>query len=106
VDAIWCQAALLHIPRHAVPGVLAEFSRTVRAGGQLYLSVAEGYGEGFEEASRYGSDDRRWFTLHRETDLVELVAAAGFDVGQVSHSRGHRDWIDLRARRRPEAQPA
>jgi SAM-dependent methyltransferase len=106
VDAIWCQAALLHIPRPDVPGVLAEFSRTVRPGGQLYLSVAEGHGEGFEEASRYGSDDRRWFTLHRETDLAALLAAARFEVDQVSHTRGHRDWLDLRTHRLLDAPPA
>ena len=44
-DAIWCQAALLHIPRTAVPAVLAEFARAIRPGGGLYLSVAKGDGE-------------------------------------------------------------
>jgi SAM-dependent methyltransferase len=58
-DAIWCHAALLHIPRTAVPAVLAEFARAVRPDGELYLSVAEGDGERFEVASRYGSDRRR-----------------------------------------------
>ncbi|MGH3300809.1 MAG: GNAT family N-acetyltransferase [Streptosporangiaceae bacterium] len=105
LDAIWCQAALLHIPRRAVPEVLAEFARTVRPGGQLYLHVAEGDGEGFEVASRYGSDRSRWFTLHREPDLVALLAAAGFTVDRVSRSRGHRDWLELRARRQPGMRP-
>ena len=63
VDAIWCQAALLHLPRALVPGVLADFGRAVRRGGALSLSVAEGDGEGFEVASNYGSDRRRWFTF-------------------------------------------
>src|SRR5262245_15711095 len=60
VDAIWCQAALLHIPRAEVPAVLTEFARVMRVGGRLYLSVAEGDGEGFEVASNYGSERRRW----------------------------------------------
>ena len=66
VDAIWCHAALLHIPRTTVPAVLAEFARAARPGGELFLAVAEGDGEGFEVASNYGSDRRRWFTLHRD----------------------------------------
>jgi SAM-dependent methyltransferase/GNAT superfamily N-acetyltransferase len=105
VDAIWCHAALLHIPRPGVPAVLAEFARTVRPGGQLYLSVAEGNGEGFEAASRYGSARQRWFTLHREPDLVALVVAAGFAVDQVSRTGGHREWLNLRAHRQPDARP-
>jgi GNAT superfamily N-acetyltransferase/protein-L-isoaspartate O-methyltransferase len=106
VDAIWCQAALLHIPRQAVPAVLAEFARTVRPGGQLFLLLAEGDGEGFEQASRYGSDRRRWFTLHREPELVALLTGAGFVVDRVTRSHSNRDWLDLHAHRQPGARPA
>jgi SAM-dependent methyltransferase len=102
VDAIWCHAALLHIPRAAVPAVLAEFARIVRPGGRLYLHVAEGDGEGFEVASKYGSDRRRWFTLHREPDLVALLTDAGFTVDRVSRNGTHGDWLDLSARRLPD----
>src|SRR5260370_30817187 len=98
--AIWCRAALLHIPREAVPSVLAEFARVVHAGGGLYLSVAEGDGEGFEVAAQYGSDRRRWFTLHREPDLTALLAAAGFAVHTVRRQRTHRDWLAVLARQR------
>jgi SAM-dependent methyltransferase len=98
--AIWCRAALLHIPRGAVPAVLEEFARVVRPCGGLYLSVAEGAGEGFEVAARYGAGSRRWFTYHCEPDLTALVAAAGFAVQQVRRMRTHRDWLSLLARRR------
>jgi SAM-dependent methyltransferase len=63
IDAIWCHAALLHLPRTVVPAVLAEFARATRPGGELFLAVADGDGEGFEVASNYGSDRRRWFTM-------------------------------------------
>jgi SAM-dependent methyltransferase len=98
VDALWCQAALLHIPRAEVPAVLAEFGRVVRPGGRLYLAVAEGDGEGFEVASNYGSDQRRWFTNHREPELTRLLAAVGFEVEQVSRASAYRDWLALHAR--------
>jgi len=80
VDAVWCHAALLHLPRAAVPGVLDEFARALRPGGELYLSIAEGDGEGFEVASNYGSQRLRWFTYHREPELTTLLADAGFTV--------------------------
>lgn len=104
-DAIWCHAALLHIPHTAVPAVLAEFARVVRPGGGLYLGVAEGDGEGFRVASRYGSDRRRWFTLHREPDLTVLLAEAGFAVHQVGRSHGRGPWLSIHSRRIGEAAP-
>jgi len=99
VDAIWCQAALLHLPRSVVPEVLKDFGRVVRRGGALSLSVAEGDGEGFEVAANYGSDRRRWFTFHRAPELTSLLAAAGFVVLQASRHRSHRDWLSLDATR-------
>jgi SAM-dependent methyltransferase len=100
IDGIWCGAALLHLPRNAVPGVLGEFARAVRGGGQLYLAVAEGDGEGWETASHYGSSRRRWFTYHRQGDLTALLAAAGFTVYQVQRTEGaRRNWLYLHAER-------
>jgi SAM-dependent methyltransferase len=102
VDAIWCYAALLHIPRAVVPAVLAEFARATRPGGELSLAVAEGDGEGFEVASKYGSDRRRWFTLHREPELTALLAKAGFAVHRTLRHRERRDWLSIHARRAGE----
>jgi SAM-dependent methyltransferase len=96
-DALWCQAALLHIPRASVEAVLAEFGRIVRPGGRLYLSVAEGDGEGFEVASNYGSTARRWFTYHREEKLRESLAGVGFVVDEVARAKSYRDWLSLHA---------
>jgi SAM-dependent methyltransferase len=99
VDALWSHAALLHLPRALVPGVLAEFGRVVRHGGALSLSVAEGDGEGFEVASKYGSDRRRWFTFHRAPELTALLAAAGFTVHETFRHRTFRDWLSFDATR-------
>jgi SAM-dependent methyltransferase len=99
VDAVCCQAALLHLPRGDVPGVLAEFGRAVRPGGRLYLSVADGDGQGWEIATNYGSDRRRWFTYHREPDLTALLSAAGFVVDEVRRTASYRDWLAIHAHR-------
>ncbi len=95
VDAVWCQAALLHIPREMAPTVIGEFARVVCGGGHLYLSVAEGGGAGWEIASNYGATERRWFTYHLEGELVALLDSAGFEIRDVRRTRSHRDWLSL-----------
>ncbi|MET9022401.1 class I SAM-dependent methyltransferase [Actinopolymorpha sp. NPDC004070] len=99
VDAVWCQAALLHIPREAVPTVIGELGRVVHESGHLYLSVAEGDGEGWEIASSYGATQRRWFTYHREEELTALLSSAGFEVRAARRTRSHRDWLSVHCRR-------
>jgi hypothetical protein len=93
----------LHIPRTAVPAVLAEFARAVRPGGGLYLSVVESDGEGFQAASKYGSNRRRRFTLHREPDLTAMLAEGGFAVRHVRRRRDQGEWLSIYARRIGEA---
>jgi ubiquinone/menaquinone biosynthesis C-methylase UbiE len=97
VDGIWCWAALVHLPREAVPQALAEFARIVRSGGSLSMSIAEGDGEGFEVATPYGSDRRRWFTRYREPELTALLTAAGFSIRNVRRHRAYRDWLSVHA---------
>lgn len=102
LDGIWSMAAFLHIPRAYARPVLSEFARAVRPGGALMLAVAEGDAEGYEVASNYGSEARRWFTYHRLEPLSELLAEAGFSV--LAHRRWslpHRDWLALHATRHP-----
>jgi SAM-dependent methyltransferase len=99
VEAIWCASALLHIPRPEVPAVLAEFARILRPGGELALSVAEGDGEFWEPVS-YQPSHRRWYVLHRVEPLTAQLADAGFAVTSFSRRSTHRQWLQLRARRR------
>jgi SAM-dependent methyltransferase len=103
VDAIWCQAALLHIPHASVPPVLGEFARVTRTDGVLFLNVAEGDGEGWEVASNYRSTRRRWFTFHRARPLTELLATAGFRVYETRHITAGRGWMSLHCRRESDA---
>ena len=102
VDAVWCHAALLHIPHAAVPAVLSEFGRVIRAGGVLFLNVADGDGEGWEVASNYRSTRRRWFAFHRAQALTELLAATGFDVYDERRIETGRGWLSLHATHTPD----
>lgn len=101
VHGIWCWAALVHLPREAVPHALAEFARIVRSGGSLSMSIAAGDKEGFEVATPYGSDRRRWFTRYREPELTALLTAAGFSIRNIRQHRAYREWLSVHASRQP-----
>jgi ubiquinone/menaquinone biosynthesis C-methylase UbiE len=98
VDGVWCQAALLHVPRADVPAVLGEFARVTRPSGALHLAVSEGDGEGWE-SGHYGSDEPRWFVHHRLEPLRELLTGAGWSVVDVSRLHFVRDWLYVLAHR-------
>lgn len=98
MDGVWCQAALLHVPRAEVPRVLGEFARVTRRGGALHLAVSEGDGEGWE-SGRYGPDSPRFYVHHREAPLQEMLAVAGWHVVDTRRLRTVRDWLCLLAHR-------
>jgi len=98
VDGVWCQAALLHVPRADVPAVLAEFARVTCPGGVLHLGVSEGDGEGWE-GDAYGSDRSRWYVHHRSEPLSDHLEAAGWRVCARSRAVTKRRWLYLLATR-------
>jgi SAM-dependent methyltransferase len=98
VHAVWCHAALLHVPRHDVPTVLAEFARVIRPGGTLSLGVAEGDGEGWED-STYSAGGRRWYVYHRHDDLVDALGTHGLTVQTTRRRTAHRAWLTPYAHR-------
>ncbi len=100
VDGVWCQAALLHLPRELAPEAVAEFARVTRENGALLLTVAEGDFEGYQSTEKYANRDlRRWFTYHREPDLRALLTAAGYRVTDAHRHTSNRDWLTLYASR-------
>lgn len=97
LDGVWCSAALLHIPRAMVPGVLEEFHRVLRPGGRLGLTIAEGEGEGWEQVPYREDDQRRYFVYHSAEAIVKALTQAGFSVTCDSRTSTHRNWLTLHA---------
>lgn len=52
-DGVWANACLLHVPRPALPGILARVHRALRPGGAFYASYKAGEAEGRDRFGRY-----------------------------------------------------
>jgi 8-oxo-dGTP pyrophosphatase MutT (NUDIX family) len=98
-DGIWCSAALLHLARPDVPGVLASFNRLL-GHGYLWLAVKAGEGEEVTEAP-YGPGNGRRFTYFEPAEIELAVERAGFDIHDVSSNRTAKSqrhpWISIMA---------
>ena len=81
-DAIWCFAALGHLPPDAIAHALAEFRRILDKG-WLYVVVREG--SGVRTASWQGSLPRYFTDLTHDT-LAAALHAAGFTIHE------HNTW--------------
>lgn len=98
-DAVWANACLLHVPRAALPDVLARIHRALKPGGVHFSSYKSGTAEGMD---RFG----RFYNYLGLPDLLDCVAqSADWQVlatdtwigGQ--HGGGATGWIGLTLRR-------
>jgi ubiquinone/menaquinone biosynthesis C-methylase UbiE len=91
---LWCCASLLHLQRDEMPLALEEFARVLVQNGLLYLSVKEGDGHRWSNAS-YGGNARRFFTLWKPSDLDRLIQDAGFRIlySTMESWTGESVWI-------------
>jgi SAM-dependent methyltransferase len=83
-DAVWCMAALLHLPKAEAPVALAELHRVLRPGGLLAVTLKRGAGEGLEPGLVGWPD--RFFARYEAPELVALLAAGGFEAGPVTET--------------------
>jgi SAM-dependent methyltransferase len=76
-DAVWCAAAILHVPRERLPRVLNGFRRVLRPGGLLGLNFQVGRRSELVERG----PDRRFFEYYAGPgDVAWQLEAAGFTV--------------------------
>lgn len=108
---LWAAASFLHVPRPDGSATLRGWARLLRPGGVLGLSTATGDGDRWEPAPYRPSRPtagplRRWYVYYRRDELLDLLAAGGFDVLEVSERDTNRRWLQVLARYRGEpAQP-
>jgi SAM-dependent methyltransferase len=106
---VWCNAALLHLPKADAPGALAGLRRLLVPGGALFVSVQVGAGEGWERGAYGDSDAERFFARYTAGEVTALLGATGFAVHAVDADRGDahgaRHWMRLLATATPLAGP-
>ncbi|MEQ9151262.1 MAG: class I SAM-dependent methyltransferase [Parvibaculaceae bacterium] len=100
-DAIWAHASLLHVPRDAVPGILARLHRALKPGGRLFASFKAGGSEGRDTLGRYYNypskeDLASWFAASAAWSGVEIEESKGG-----GYDRKPTDWLILQAVRPP-----
>ncbi len=69
-DAVWANASLLHVPRNALPKVLALVFKALKPGGLHFASYKGGEAEGRDGYGRY-------FNYLSREDVTEAYRASG-----------------------------
>jgi SAM-dependent methyltransferase len=98
-DAVWSQAALLHVAEEQLPGVLAKIHRALKPGGWHWASYKDGTGGGRDEGGRFFSyipAERLEAAYHSAGPWAEL--RIGTHQGE-SFFRGPTMWHEVLARK-------
>jgi ubiquinone/menaquinone biosynthesis C-methylase UbiE len=98
--AVWCCAALLHLPKREAPHALSEMSRVLVPGGFLSLSIQKGSEETLERDSYTGSVER-FFAHYEPAEMTALLEEAGFLILAQGENISGRYWVWFDAQKRP-----
>ena len=93
-SALWCNAALLHVPKSQTGPCLSEFHRILTSSGYLYIALQAGEDEVWESQS-YGMIAPRFFAGYSFVEGQNVIEAAGFHViKQTEYRQGPRaHWL-------------
>ncbi|MEO7803527.1 MAG: class I SAM-dependent methyltransferase, partial [Actinomycetota bacterium] len=94
--AIWCCAALLHLPKREAPTAISEFQRVLRPGGLLFLGVQQG----IHDAPRYSQSVVRHFADYLPHEMEDHLRRVGLTlVDQSTTVTGSVSWLQTVARK-------
>jgi len=74
--AVWCCAALLHLPKADVLDALKEIRRILSPNGVLVLTIQEGEGETWDGG--YCKGVKQFFARYHINEMTRLLVASGF----------------------------
>jgi SAM-dependent methyltransferase len=84
-DGVLAYHSILYTPKAALPGLLREFHRVLRPGGQLLVAVKEGEAEGFIP-DPLGAGPPTFFSSFQQGELQGFLEEAGLR-GVYAHTR-------------------
>ena len=98
-QGLWCNAALLHLPKREAPAALAEMRRVLAPGGVFFLAVQAGSGEGWEIWSPK-KPVKRFFARYSQTEVITLLTRHGFTIQEQAGLQGDpRYWLHFLVKR-------
>jgi len=95
---IWCNAALLHIPKADAPQALKEIRHILWDNGVLDLAVQLGDGEGFEDNPYQTGQGERFYSRYQEAEMQQMLTASGFIILEMEKITSKRKWLRFVAR--------
>ncbi|MBI9050270.1 MAG: class I SAM-dependent methyltransferase [Anaerolineaceae bacterium] len=95
---IWCQAALLHLPKTQTPQALHEMNRVLASQGWLHVAVQKGETEGFE--TRPYEPTQRYYAHYQIEEISGLLETSGFKIKYLNEAQSRRPWISIEAQKR------
>jgi len=99
LDGIWAAASLIHLPKRAVPSVLAVLRHIVKPEG--FLAATLTYGSN-SRVKRTGWMPGRYFARWRKDELARALRRTGWKVLSlrvVSNQERNGRWLNVMARR-------
>jgi SAM-dependent methyltransferase len=86
-DGVFANASLFHVPRQALPGVLAQLHSTLKPGGVLFSSNPRGNNDEGFNGERYGayhdiSAWRKYLSAARFSELLHYYRPPGLPIDQ------------------------
>jgi ubiquinone/menaquinone biosynthesis C-methylase UbiE len=92
-NGLWCNAALLHLPKREAPHALKEMCRVLCNDGILGIAIQQGESEGLE-INPYNNSGERFFARYNLDEMTRLLTENGFTVmaARVVES-SNRTWL-------------
>lgn len=90
---VWCNAALLHLPKANAPQALQEMRRILWDNGVLDLAVQLGNGEGFETNPYEANQGERFYSRYQENEMQKMLTTNGFIILEMEKVTSKRPWL-------------
>lgn len=102
-DGIFIQAALLHIPKKDVPGVLQGLVQKLKPGGYVYIAVKGKREGGVDEEvvseRDYGYDYQRFFSYFTPAELEAYLQGLGLALVRSGTEQVQSNWVQVIAKK-------